>query len=375
MTTEISTFTLDDEMPQRGRFHGREDYFDDISFLILAESEGYDIMMWDIMYIFQGGPSRPRSQWLGDGVANVALQVIIPQERRHKGMYNNNFHRMGMSIPQYYRHEDLKVVRENNRVMWSVGDIHYICRPPVWELKGKHGEAEYDLTFHQLPSSSVAWVLGTFEEAEKTRMGAGYCYVSCQGTLKVAGQTYPIKDGLGVHERIAYSECRVFDLAVGPAMQDTGQGGGIAIMCFTPDIQVWIYATDPDAATAFLNVKGKEITYLPKSGKGTTSYVITERWFDPRTWLYIPSRFHITCASSEGVLDLDFQGEGRCVYPWELKRGYDLLVWVLATANGAFYYPDGRKITIKDALAYQETIKNIIVHNETMAGPDLRRSW
>jgi hypothetical protein len=37
--------TLADEMPQRDRFYGRQDYYDDIGFAVVAEFEGCDILM------------------------------------------------------------------------------------------------------------------------------------------------------------------------------------------------------------------------------------------------------------------------------------------------------------------------------------------
>ena len=369
----VPTMTLDDEMPQRHRFHGREDYYDDIGFAVVAESGDFDILMGEFFYVFQGGPSRPKSQWLGDGVANNSLHIIIPKERRGKGLSNNNFHRVGMNLPQYYQHEDLKVDRDADSVTWSLGDIRYICRPPEWELRGRHGEAEYDLTFHQLPHP-VVWSYGTFREAENNGLGAGYCYLSVEGSLKVAGKTYTIHNGRGVHERLAFSESPVLDMAVVPPKHDTGDGGGFAIHGLHGDVLVWMLGR-PDDPMAFITVDGKQISYLPGQGQGTVSYATTERWFDPRTGMYVPSQWHVSCASPDGVLDLDITGHGRGFYPWEMKRGYQVMLWILGVANGAFYTPDGRTIPITNQLVQHEVVKNIMVHTETMAGPDLTPSW
>jgi len=64
-------------------------------------------------------------------------------------MYDNDFVRSGWHPPQYLQPEDLKIVQEDNQVTWKLEGRSYICRPPVWEVKGSHAGVEIDLTCQQ----------------------------------------------------------------------------------------------------------------------------------------------------------------------------------------------------------------------------------
>jgi hypothetical protein len=47
----------------------------------------------------------------------------------------------------------------------------------------------------------------------------------------------------------------------------------------------------------------------------------------------------------------------------------------LGHASGSFTWPDGRTVPIRDRLIPHEIVKNIIVHQETMAGPRIESSF
>jgi hypothetical protein len=371
MAGTIPTMTLDDEMPWRPLFAGRQDFYDDTGFTFTAEAGAHDIMIGNFIYTFQGGPGRPRSQWLGDGIAHNGLIVILPREQRVRGMFDNPFSRSGMNLPEYHAYDELEVERDARSVIWKLGDIQYTCTPPVWHLGGRQGEAEYDLTFRQLPAP-VVWSYGTREDAVRSGMGGGYVYLTCDGTLSVAGRRYSIRNGRGVHERLCFSE--KFDPIANVAIDKNGFGSGFAIHLLDGDVWVWGLGNYDDPMF-FLTVEGKELQFVPSRDGSKVRYQPLDPWHDPRSGLYLPSRWRIELESAEGRLELDAFGNGRAYYPWEFKRGYQIMYWHLGHANGTFTWPDGRTVPIRDQLIQHEIVKNIIVHQETMAGPRIEPSF
>lgn len=171
--------------------------YEDNGFMILANSKGNDILLWTAPHIIRGAGA---GQWIvPDGRVHCTQLIVIPQERRGQGMYDNDFVRSGWHPPQYLQPEDLKIVQEDNQVTWKLEGRSYICRPPVWEVKGSHAGVEIDLTCQQL--SPAIWQWRPFEKGMEQDHAGYETFISAQGTLKVAGQTFPIENGLGVHER------------------------------------------------------------------------------------------------------------------------------------------------------------------------------
>jgi hypothetical protein len=50
-------------------------------------------------------------------------------------------------------------------------------------------------------------------------------------------------------------------------------------------------------------------------------------------------------------------------------RGVLIMMWILSLANGAFYFPEGRSLPIKDTLVCAEWGQAILVAEETLNGP------
>ena len=127
-------------------------------------------------------------------------------------------------------------------------------------------------------------------------------------------------------------------------------------------------ATDP---MFFLTVEGEEMTFLPGQAGVTVTYTPFDTWHDRRSGLLMPTRWQIVCESPEGRLDLELTATARGYYPWDMKRGYQLMYWFLCNANGSFTCPDGRVVPIENRRAQHEIVRNIIVHEETLGGPVL----
>jgi hypothetical protein len=85
--------------------------------------------------------------------------------------------------------------------------------------------------------------------------------------------------------------------------------------------------------------------------------------------MLMPSRWQLVCESDEGRLDLELTASARGYYPWDLKHGYQMMYWFLCMANGAFTFPDGRRVPIVNQRAQHEIVKVIVAHQETLDGP------
>ncbi|MCB2048508.1 MAG: hypothetical protein KDE32_09815 [Novosphingobium sp.] len=359
------------EKPWLGLFGDKQDFYDDCGFTLTASTDEHDIMVGNFMYFFQGGKQRPKSQWLGDGIANNNLVVITPKDRRGKGMYDNNFSRNGMNLEDYFSYDDLKVTEENGAVVWRMGKMEYVLNGPHYAMRGISGECEYDIRFTQLDAPAV-WSFGTREAAPQAGIAGGYCYLEAEGTLKVGKTTYDIRGGRGVHERLGFSE--TLDPNANSQHDVNGFGNAFAIHILGGDVWVWGLGSF-EAPMFFLTVEGKDLTFLPGAPGTEISYELLDPWHDPRSGLYMPSRFRANMTSPEGRLELEMQATGRAYYPWEMKRGYQFMYWHLGISNGAFTWPDGRIVPIENQITQHELVKHLISHRETMDGPDRTAVW
>jgi hypothetical protein len=360
--------SLEDEMPWRPDFPPEtESFYDDIGWGFTAETDELDVLVGNFIYNFQGGPRHPKSQWLADGYVINDLVVVAPKAQRGRPMADNNFHRAAMNPANFYAYDELHVTRKDDAVVWRLGDIVYTCSPPTWHLGGRSGQASFDVHFRQQPSP-VVWSYGTHEDAPTHGIGGGYCYVEGEGTITVGKQVLEIRNIAGVHERLCFSTG--LDVIAQVGADTTGFGQGIAIHVLEGDVGVWALGSVDDLMF-FLTVDGQHINYLPRHDGSVVTYTPLEPWHDRRSGLLMPTRWRVCCESAAGRLDLELAASGRGYYPWDMKRGYQLMYWFLCIANGSFTHPDGQRIPIENRRAQHEIVRNIIVHQETFDGPIL----
>jgi hypothetical protein len=317
MAQTVATMTLDDEMPWRPLFPDRQDFYDDTGFTFTAEAGPHDIPIGNFIYTFQGGPGRPRSQWLGDGIAHNGLIVILPRENRGRGMSDNPFSR-SRQLPA--------------PVVWSYGTREDAVRTGVRRLRLRDLRRRAlgrrpTLLDPQRPRRARATLLLPEVRSDRQR---GHR----QGRLRLR----------------------------------------FAIHLLDGDVWVWGLGNCDDPMF-FLTVEGRQLEFVPSRDGSRVRYQPLDPWHDPRSGLYLPSRWRIELESAEGRLELDAFGNGRAYYPWEFKRGYQIMYWHLGHANGTFTWPDGRTVPIRDQLIQHEIVKNIIVHQETLAGPRIEPSF
>ena len=339
------------------------DYYENYAFWMVASSDEHDILMYTCMYVIKGGPGG--SVWLdGDTRQHITLLSVTPIERRGKGMYDNNFARVGWHPTQYGKPEDLKVTRGKDRVVWEMDGQRYIHKPPVFSVKGTHAGVEMDLDFRPAGPAFFRW--GAMEGAGKADRAGYKSYVFPKGTIKVGGKTYEIKSGWGTqgHQIIMRPNYDIVGEWLAP--HDMYELDSI-----TSD-NVLIYLSRPTkGVTGQVRVGDKIIDFQPDNKKGSISFTVLEHWHDPRSGQNVPCRWHLAMASPEGTIDMDIQGQNRAYYQWDMKKGNTELMWIMCVGNGNVFMPDGRTVPIKDTLMRLEWCHTTKVAVESIDGPVL----
>jgi hypothetical protein len=349
-----------------------DDHYEDFGFSVIAECDGFDICVWEAVYIFKGGPERPRSQWLGDGVADLTEIIVAPTEWRHEGMHDNDYVRFGMSTSEYFAHDDLRVDESDEGVTWNVGDMTYVSEltTGVHRVHGSHGDVSYDLVFEQLPGTTTVPIFGELEHAAEVRAAGAYNYSTVNGTLSIGDRSFVVRNGQGLHEHIAFSECPAWDVAVVGPKRDTAGGGAYGAFR-SEDLVVQIHSETPAESTVVVAVGGDTVVFTgPSVNLGRVA-----DWVDPKNGLSVPCRWRIRCASDDGNLELDIDGYARMGHPWMLKRSVLWQELVLTTAVGRFTDRAGAVHVVDDAIGVMDHHRMLIMHHETLEGPDTSPTW
>jgi hypothetical protein len=370
VTDEVTTMSLDDEMPWRPGFPAdTESFYDDIGWSFVAETDELDLCIGNFIYNFQGGPAHPKSQFLCDGWVHNNLIIASPKNRRGEPLTDNNFHRTGMNPADFYGYDELEITRTGDTVTWKLGDIVYTCSPPNWHLGGSAGGVEFDVHLRQLPKP-VVWSYGTREQATAQGIGGGYCYIEGEGTIKMGDRVLELRNISGVHERLVFTTGLDLIAQKGADTDPPGFGQGIAIHVLEGDVWIWGLGS-VNELMFFVTVEGTPLTYMPHLDGSTIKYTPLDPWHDHRSGLLMPTRWQVVCDSADGRLELELAATARGYYPWDLKRGYQFMYWYLCMANGSFTYPDGRVVPIENRRGQHEVVRNLIVHQETLDGPIL----
>lgn len=374
MSDDFTTMSLDDEMPWRPNFPDDvPTFYDDIGWGFTAETDDLDVLIGNFIYNLMGGPDHPHSQFLCDGWVHNNLIIVSEKSKRGQPIGDNNFHRTGMNAANFYGYDDLEVSRTDDAVVWKLGDAVFTCTPPTWHLGGSQGGVEFDVNFRQLPKN-VVWSFGPRESAGAAGVAGGYCYVTGEGTMKMEGRTLELYNIAGVHERLAYST----GLALSsvdrlPDTEPPGFGNALCIHVLEGDVWVWALGSVEEPMVN-LTVEGAQVTYMPALDGSKVTYRPFDPWHDTRSGLYMPSRFQMTCESSEGRLDLELNATARGYYPVDLKRGHQAMYWLLCMADGKFTWPDGRVVPIVQQRAQHEIVRITYMHHETLDGPVLNEA-
>lgn len=334
----ITSITLDDEVTQVSRLPKGTgtSFMEDTDFLLLTESEGFDIMMGQAIFRFGGGK---------DGIWQVedtgAIQtslIIVPKEMRGK-MHDNEY--VGNRVYPTDWTSKLKTTKTDKEVTWEIDNLKYICRPPYWEFKGEHMGVEIDLKATAIYDG--VHFRGRQEDLlTKGSTGFGNPFVA-EGYIKVKGRTYPIKNALGNHDKIIFT-------------------GDLVKHFYDHHITYyWIWGLHPDCKTMLYFVPGQpSFVWININGKdennGIAEMEVTplEYWIDPATGVQIPVRERMHVRTDNGSLDITVQAYARMNYGYLSKSGTSLHCAMLCQTNGKFYHKDGRVSPIAEVKTYVE---------------------
>lgn len=323
------------------------DHFESFAQILLAESRGYDLMLYTCAYAIRGQGDHQGNFMVNEGAVNQTTFIMVPQKNRGV-MHDSDFIQTGWNPQQYHEAEDLKVIREGDKTTWQLKNWEQVARPPHWDLKGSHVGLGFDLTF--AGSTSAWWYMGPWTDLSKTQR-AGYDQLEiASGSIAVHGENYPVSEAHAIHEHLALGTS--YDM-----LETLSDGAFYWIFGANDDIQLLTFS-QPGSAYGRLQVEGRTIPY--ESADVTLDVV--SRWTDPKSHLNVPCEWHMNLFSSEGILDVNVKASGRAYYFYCLKSGYIAIYMFLANANGHFMFPDGRRIEVKDMrmmIEYGRTILEI----------------
>ncbi|MBI2867211.1 MAG: hypothetical protein HYX97_02610 [Chloroflexi bacterium] len=306
--------------------------------LVMATVDGQDVMFWVAPYFLHG---KTPVGFLADDAATVCTMFLaVPTNLRGK-MNDTDFVCQGFTPADYGKSKDLKVSTTRDKAVWTFRDMEFVCQPPHWSAKGRHGNISFDLNI--IGTSPTSFFIGDFKDILKTGVACFDQFTAARGAVTVNGKRYPIANGYGAHEH------PVLARAVGEAFSHQmywfiGGGDGLQFFHFT-----W----GPVNYGRVL-VDGKFVA----ADRGM-SLAVTDWWKDPRSLATIPCRWHLTQRSKDGIFDVEAVAHGRVNRIWCLRSGYVLDVWIMGTANGHFIRPDGGATPVKDVLFTVEWMRTI----------------
>jgi|GEM_PF-2903951 len=353
----IQEIPLSWDAPHGDLFPDDMDFMEESAFHMIATSEGHDIHLWVAAYQFR---QVNVGQYITPyGSKQATTLMVIPSERRGKGLYDNDFVHRGTYLTQHLKPDALLIEKKGDRVIWTIEGRRQILRPPVWEVKGIHAGVEVDLTFRRLGQPLRCYP--PVEKATKDTIYIGYdVFCSVNGSIKVGGKTYPIKNAWGIREHATGTQ---YDwMSVSPSYW-------VNVVTENILLHMWQMQAGRTTCNATVEIEGKQILYAPLSGQGSIKLTTLDYWNDPRNGLCQPSRWHLALASSEGMADLEFAAYGRTNNAWITKKGVALEQWQLSIATGAFYLPGGRTFQVKDALAMVNPTRRILLSEEPLPDP------
>lgn len=315
------------------------DFFEFNGGLVMGESRGMDLRFSFGAWHVGGGR---KGKWrVDDALIGFTTLVMVPKDRQ--GTIENNDFIGNRQDPTVWQ-GDVKILEKADRVIWQTGNRQFISRPPYWEIRGEHMGVECDLLMGGMGKTTRNY--GQWPDLAVTGR-AGYeqrCWA--EGTITVRGETYEIKDGLGVHDMMTFGD--TYDHSEN--MREPYH----YMWCMNDSIQIFLF-TMPGEGIGYghVYVKGKEIPFGPND----VSLDELETWVDPQTAMEVPVRWHANMNSPAGLVDLNVAAGGRGVFCVLNRKGYSVRYAFNSRANGRAYF-GGQVIPLQDMVTYVEWGKN-----------------
>jgi hypothetical protein len=329
-----SAFTLDDCMIKSGSIPGMQEWFENQYHLVIGEIEDCDFMLINYL-ILHTAPPGGGYHLVENGVENYFSFFMLPKQARGKIM-DNDYLAGGAAPWEAHERDALKVIREEDRVVWKLAGWEFIARPPYWALRGSNKDIELDLKMHTIcPGFSY---LGEFKDMAQNKSAGIDEYYQAEGTITVAGKKHEISHAGGLYEHVAL-----------PGWDDVEvvrPGGYTWMIGYSEEIQVFVFAmAGINNFTAHVIVDGKPVSF---HGTEQVCVLELESWADPKSKMVTPCKWRVMLSSDEGVLDVVVSSGGRATKIKCHRNGYLGHYDNLATMNGAFTIADGRTIPVEN---------------------------
>lgn len=327
--------TVEDQRCHLDEITPEQDLWENHGFLVRGETEdGVDLTLWTSPYIVKRGPHSYYSAEM-----NI-LQTLLIAGRfsadEKKRMNDNDFVAVGWCAADYLPFGSIEADRDEERVLWTVGDREYEDSPPHWAVRGKHGGVDLDLSLDAyVPTFNVY----AHEGFQKNGIAWYEAYLKAAGSIRHAGESFDFT-GHACHERVIVTRDHEPQKMLGRGLNWHH--------LFADRVQSWIM-TSPSAeeGLAYVVVDGK--TY-PASGPVDVRIDDSGDWIDPRSWLRVPNSWHVTVDTEGGKLELDAHAYARAYYTWTPFRDtVNVLYWMAVEADGKFTGKDGEAISFEGA--------------------------
>lgn len=324
--------TLDQEVGRReelGEFYTGFQFLEDMGGATLGNCNGEKVLLIALAYRIGG-----KAWGVEDTIINNSTFCAVPWDRQE--MEDNPF--ISHRIDPFVRHDDFKIIREPDRVIWQAGDRQYIARPPFWDIKGTHLGVDVDITMEQI--SSPDWYIGVWEDLPTHGRGGRDVWAKAWGTIKAGGKTYELEDN---------SFCTHEHVVTGERWTVTAIDSPIQYFMHTfrsDDMHIWLYAR-PDFSAPYARILFTDGTEVYYHGEAI-SIKMEDFWVDPQTQIRVPVKFRVDLNSPKGKVELTLKAYGRALYLYSLMMAerihYDLFVH----SDGRFISPDGKVTPIVD---------------------------
>ncbi|OCK74517.1 hypothetical protein K432DRAFT_409793 [Lepidopterella palustris CBS 459.81] len=332
-----SNLSLDDEDSHRHLLPKGSPFMEGSDFMFLAETEDYDISVVQIIFGLGGGK---QSTWQVENDTGMLQTTVIIAPKSQRGVIADNEFIGNRSFATDWE-GDVQITRTHDAVVYQLGKIKHVCKPPYWELTGEHNGVEFNLVAGGM-GHAVPWK-GEWANVA-TKGGAGYGVpIWVEGTIRANGITHVIKNAQGCRDNFINTT----DLA---KTYNERKINYYWIWCLDPAMRAMVYHIPGVRTHNEVNAQGEDVPFED----GETEITPLDWWLDPRTGVQVPTRWHLKMHAAAGTTDLVLQGGPRSLYSYLTKSGLSLHVGFLARANGTFTYQDGSVIQIKEAQSYVE---------------------
>ncbi len=335
------------------------DCSEDAGFIITADAGAHDIYLYACAYVVRSGG---KGIWLHpNGRINCTIFYAIPKEKCGAGLSDNNFIRTGWHFDQYLLPKQHEVVKSSGAVKWIMGGRTYEWREGEWALTGTHAGVETDLRFRA--AAPAEWRWGPFENLKTADSGGYKAAALVDGTIKVDGQTFHLKDGYASCERAVVGQSR--DIV--KEVMDGNEVLAFEIRGAECDVQIHRHTGRKMLAASI--AMGKEHMHFGDFAPGTKVAIETlEHWNDPRSGLVVPGRWKVDMQSESATVSLEVRSSGRSYFHYNTNGGVMLMMQILGRADITFSPKGGKARVVRDAMVGLRWGRGLLFSNETLEG-------